>query len=176
MPELNIKTGIAIAGALLLIYIIFSMKKFLNSPVGSALSKLLTEAGALLTALASLPPWLLIGLGATYLLGYAVLKLSPSSVKDLVKSVKEANDKIAKDGDITSPEAIDAAGKGAAGVIVEDALTKEAAADPSNAERAAAVDKVIEARAAVAQEIPPENAEDYSRGEEVGNEVIEPDG
>lgn len=171
--DLNIKTGIAIAGVLLLIYIIVSAKKFLNSPVGSALSKLLGEAGALLTALASLPPWLLIGLGATALLGYAVLKLSPSSVKDMAKSVKEANDKIAKDSSLITPEAKDAAGKGAAAVVVENAVTNEAAADPSNAQKAAAAAKVVEESAAVKATVPPENEGDYNKGESVGEEVIE---
>ena len=75
-------------------YVLFHIKKFTSSPMGKAISSVMGEAEKALTAIASLPPWLLIGLGSAYLFGDAVLKMSGSDVIKLARSSNSINESL----------------------------------------------------------------------------------
>lgn len=105
MPR-NIKMGLAVVGCLFVIYIIVKYNKFTNSPVGKALGAILTGAEKILTALASLPPWALIGILATGLFGTAIMKMRSSNITDMAKAANDVNDKLIDITDIDSKTAI----------------------------------------------------------------------
>jgi len=67
------------------------VRSIMNGPVGQAVGDLLGTAGNVVTAIAGLPTWLLIGLGAAYLLGPAVLKMARSVSQSFSTAVKEGN-------------------------------------------------------------------------------------
>ena len=131
-----IQIGVIIILALLLIYIFVHVKSLASSPLGQALTSLLGTAGTILTALASLPPWLIIGLGSAYLLGSAILKMMPSKVIELAKGVAASNDDIANE---VKTQGLDSAAlaKSVAGKLVARGRANNSAADTSNAEAAA---------------------------------------
>jgi len=75
-------------------YVLFHIKKFSSSPMGKAISSVMGEAEKVLTSIASLPPWVLIGIGSAYLFGDAVLKMSGSDVMKLARSSNSINESL----------------------------------------------------------------------------------
>lgn len=105
---LKLKVAAGIAVLLVLIYIYAKYKEFSTSPVGNAINKILGAAGAVLTWLAGLPNWLLIGALSLMLLGPAIYKLATSSqAKSLAENLNKIKDKLKdlmKDGKLTEAE------------------------------------------------------------------------
>jgi len=62
--------------------------------MGKAISSVMGEAEKVLTSIASLPPWVLIGIGSAYLFGDAVLKMSGSDVMKLARSSNYINESL----------------------------------------------------------------------------------
>lgn len=62
--------------------------------MGKAISSVMGEAEKVLTSIASLPPWVLIGIGSAYLFGDAVLKMSGSDVMKLARSSNSINESL----------------------------------------------------------------------------------
>jgi Sec-independent protein translocase protein TatA len=118
----KLRLGGAVVGLLLLVYVIAHVSSFMSSPMGQALKALASAAAGILTALAGLPPWLLIGLGAAFLFGPAVMKMAGSLVRTIAEVSKGGND-AAKDLEAKGvpKEAIEALAKGAASQAVERA-------------------------------------------------------
>jgi hypothetical protein len=129
----SLKMGMAIVGCLILIYIIFRYKKFSDSPMGKALGTILTAAEKMLTALASLPPWLLIGLVCAGLFGEAIMKMGASSVLALGKAADAINDAL----ETVEPESVEAVAKSAASQLHENVRVNEANSNATNEERQA---------------------------------------
>jgi len=75
-------------------YVLFHIKKFSSSPMGKAISSVMGEAEKVLTSIANLPSWVLIGIGSAYLFGDAVLKMSGSDVMKLARSSNSINESL----------------------------------------------------------------------------------
>lgn len=148
-----IRWGLGIVAVAVLIYIVAAMRSVANGPVGQQIGNLLGTAGSLLAALASLPPWLLVGLGFAYLLGPAILKMSGAVARRFGTSVKEGNSKAeAFKAEGRSQEFVDAYAKGLASEVVNLVRQELAAAAGSSQ---AAQERAAEASAArenIAQE------------------------
>lgn len=87
----SVRWGLGIVAVIVLIYVVAMVRSVANGPVGQAIGSLLGTAGGILAAIASLPPWLLIGLGFAYLLGPAVLKMGGAATRQLSAVVKQGN-------------------------------------------------------------------------------------
>jgi len=90
----SVRWGIGIVVVIIIIYIVASVRSVANGPVGQAVGNILGTAGGVLAAIAGLPPWLLIGLGITYLLSPAILKMGGAATRQLSTAVKEGNAKV----------------------------------------------------------------------------------
>jgi hypothetical protein len=62
--------------------------------MGKAISSVMGEAEKVLTSIANLPSWVLIGIGSAYLFGDAVLKMSGSDVMKLARSSNSINESL----------------------------------------------------------------------------------
>lgn len=123
----NIKLAIGVAALLLVIYLYSKYRQFAASPVGNAIGKILGGAAAMLTWVAGLPSWLLIGGLALYLLGPAIYKLATGAqtkqlAEDLHKVREKLSDLVAK-GALTEAE----------GDMIAEALTAKTFLDAQGA-------------------------------------------
>jgi hypothetical protein len=147
--------GAGVVLVIVIVYFIAHVGAFMSSPLGQALSKAAGAAAAVLAALASLPTWLLIGLGAAYLMGPAILKMAGSAVRELGAAAGKGNEAArAKKAAGASDTEVEAYAGGVATESIELIRTKQARAAGSDADTAQRLTQAQQssaaARAAVA--------------------------
>lgn len=121
-----VRWGLGIVAVIVIIYVVASIRSVANGPVGQAIGSILGTAGGILAAIASLPPWLLIGLGFAYLLAPAVLKMGGAAARQLGAAVKDGNATIESLKGTKSEEYLDAYAKGLASEAVVSIRTMQA--------------------------------------------------
>lgn len=172
----NIKWGVGIVLVIAIIYIIGHVGAFMSSPMGQALSKAMGAAATLLTALASLPTWLLVGLGFAYLLGPAIMKMSGRDTRAVADAAVKGNETAkAKKAAGATDEDVEAFAAGKATKMVEIVRTKqsqESGGDVAKQEAAAqAQQNSAETAAAAAAESPSAAANDAAGREEASRDI-----
>lgn len=172
MAELNIKFAIGVAALLLVIYLYSKYKQFAATPVGKSIGKILGAAAAVLTWIAGLPSWLLIGSLALYLMGPAVYKLATGAqTKQLAEDLNKLRDKISDEvakGNLTEAE----------GEMISEALTAKTFLDAQSAASGqqgadAAIDAATSMRASAEAAIGQLDPEAQGRVEAAKNQIEE---
>jgi len=166
----TLKMAAGLAVLLLIIYVVWKTRKFLNSPAGKPLKDLLGAAGAALVALGNLGKGLSpLTLGILLVFGPAVLKLSAKAIRRFARRLSKANEKLET---VKEGAARDAMAETVTHEINVNIRVEEAAArgnDPGAIEAQAAAQ---DAAAASAKEFAAQGfAEEVASGKEIAEEA-----